>query len=63
MQNVKKLLAFVLIVTCTVSLMVMSGGVKERRAEKKIKVGLSMYTLGAPYFAAQAEAARKKAEN
>ncbi len=61
MQNVKKLLAFVLIVTCTVSLMVMSG-VKNADAEKKIKVGLSMYTLGAPYFAAQAEAARKKAE-
>lgn len=61
MQNVKKLLAFVLIVTCTVSLMVMSG-VKSADAEKKIKVGLSMYTLGAPYFAAQAEAARKKAE-
>lgn len=61
MQNVKKLFVFVLIVTCIVSLMVMSG-VKSADAEKKIKVGLSMYTLGAPYFAAQAEAARKKAE-
>jgi ribose transport system substrate-binding protein len=29
---------------------------------KNVKIGLSMYTLSAPYFRAQAEAARKKAE-
>ncbi len=29
---------------------------------KDIKIGISMYTLGAPYFAAQANAAKRKAE-
>ncbi|MHC4790695.1 MAG: hypothetical protein ACYS8Y_04535, partial [Planctomycetota bacterium] len=29
---------------------------------KDIKIGISMYTLGAPYFAAQLNAAKKKAE-
>lgn len=37
-------------------------GRSESKALKDIKIGMSMYTLGAPYFAAQVSAAKKKAE-
>lgn len=34
----------------------------QKKSLKDIKVGISMYTLGAPYFAAQLNAAKRKAE-
>jgi ribose transport system substrate-binding protein len=37
-------------------------GTKEIKQTKDIKIGMSMYTLGAPYFAAQVNAAKKRAE-
>ncbi|MHC4154413.1 MAG: substrate-binding domain-containing protein [Planctomycetota bacterium] len=37
-------------------------GVEQKKELKDTKVGMSMYTLGAPYFAAQVSAAKKKAE-
>jgi ribose transport system substrate-binding protein len=36
--------------------------VEQSKELKDIRIGMSMYTLGAPYFAAQVSAARKKAE-
>ncbi|MHC4475804.1 MAG: substrate-binding domain-containing protein [Planctomycetota bacterium] len=36
-------------------------GAAESKDLKDIKIGMSMYTLGAPYFAAQVNAAKKKA--
>ena len=55
MSNMKKLLVLVVAVGIVV-------GAGYAHAEDKIKVGVSMYTLGAPYFAAQAEAAKNKAK-
>jgi ribose transport system substrate-binding protein len=37
-------------------------GADEKKELKDIKIGMSMYTLGAPYFAAQVNAAKKKAK-
>jgi ribose transport system substrate-binding protein len=37
-------------------------GTEQRKELTDTKVGMSMYTLGAPYFAAQVNAAKKKAE-
>jgi ribose transport system substrate-binding protein len=34
----------------------------QSKETKDVKIGMSMYTLGAPYFAAQVNAARKRAE-
>ncbi|MHC4456384.1 MAG: substrate-binding domain-containing protein [Planctomycetota bacterium] len=39
-----------------------SEPVAKKKDLKDIKIGISMYTLGAPYFAAQLNAAKKKAE-
>jgi len=42
-----------------------SGGAREANESKELKnirIGMSMYTLGAPYFAAQVNAAKKKAK-
>jgi ribose transport system substrate-binding protein len=36
--------------------------VKQSKELKDIRIGMSMYTLGAPYFAAQVSAAKKKAK-
>jgi ribose transport system substrate-binding protein len=38
------------------------AGDKPPKADKPLKVGISMYTLSAPYFVAQQEAAKKAAE-
>jgi ribose transport system substrate-binding protein len=38
------------------------AGADQSKESKDLKIGMSMYTLGAPYFAAQVSAAKKKAE-
>lgn len=74
MKKTTKLPALLLIVALLLSLLVgcskKSSDEQRSKGEaagakkdlKDIKVGISMYTLGAPYFAAQLNAAKKKAE-
>ena len=74
MKKTMKLPVFLLVVGLVASLMVScrkeppneqrsEGGVIALKKDlKDIKVGISMYTLGAPYFAAQLQTAKRKAE-
>ncbi|MHC4488218.1 MAG: substrate-binding domain-containing protein [Planctomycetota bacterium] len=69
-----RLLALILVAVVIVGLIVLRSESPDNREEnvadtsvgkkdvKDIKIGISMYTLGAPYFAAQANAAKRKAE-